>query len=281
MLVQWINGWLLSHSGLFNSIAFFGSWLILWLPIAIPIAHYLQWQPPHPLTGQQKLSLLIPLYLLVPLLLGVIPTRESRPLSDYGLRLDLQVFLSLVVGVSLGLLTLFIGYGLQIVWGGLQWQPSPRRGSWVKILVPIFGLSLWISGTEEAVFRGFLLTELEKEITREGAAIISSTLFALSHLIWDIQGGWRQLPGLGLMGGVLALARWVDGGNLGLAWGLHTGWIWGLMGLEATDVLKKKEISLMPWWVSGLDGQPLSGLMGILIMVITGLMLRLSAHQWG
>jgi len=268
-------------SGILNSLAFFTLWVMLWLPIAIPVARRLQWHPPHPLTPSQKLSLLMPLYLLVPLLLGATVWIEKRPIADYGLSFDLPIFISLMAGLALSLLTLFIAYGLQVVWGRLAWQPEAIASSFLPTVGSILALSLWISAIEETVFRGFLLTQLQGDMGGVWAAILSSLIFALSHLIWDFKGSLIQLPGLALMGLVLVLARWVDGGNLGLAWGLHGGWIWGLISLDTTQILRPNSDRPWPEWVTGIDGQPLSGLVGILILGITGLILGLISPPGG
>ncbi|MBP0009459.1 MULTISPECIES: CPBP family intramembrane glutamic endopeptidase [unclassified Roseofilum] len=265
-------------SGILKSFAFFALWVTLWLPIAIPIARHLKWHPPHPLDPQQKLSLLMPLYLLVPLLLGAIVWIEKQPISNYGLGLDRSVFVSLMAGLALSILTLFIAYGLQVVWGTLAWQPEAIAASFLPTLGSILALSLWIGVIEETVFRGFLLTELQGDMGLVWAAILSSLIFALSHLIWDFKGSLIQVPGLALMGLVLVLARWVDGGSLGLAWGLHGGWIWGLISLDTTQILKPKSDRSWPEWVTGINGEPLSGLVGILILGITGLILGLMGH---
>ncbi|MDJ1181037.1 CPBP family intramembrane metalloprotease [Roseofilum sp. BLCC_M91] len=285
MFSVFISRWLfhnsLPGSGVLNSLAFFVLWVVLWLPIAIPVALRLQWHPPHPLTPQQKLSLLMPLYLLVPLLLGAVVWIEKRPISDYGLSLDLPIFLSLMGGLALGLLTLFIAYGVQVAWGNLTWQPEGVNSSFpqiFQILGSILALSLWIGVIEESVFRGFLLTELQGDMGQIWAAILSSLIFALSHLIWDVKGSLIQLPGLALMGLILVMARWVDGGSLGLAWGLHGGWIWGLISLDTTQILRPNSHRPWPEWVTGIDGQPLSGLVGILILGITGLILGLMGN---
>ncbi|MDJ1176251.1 CPBP family intramembrane glutamic endopeptidase [Roseofilum capinflatum] len=284
MFSAFISSWLfhrLPSSGILNSLAFFVLWVVLWLPIAIPVARRLQWHPPHPLTPQQKLSLLMPLYLLVPLLLGAVVWIEKRPLSDYGLSLDRPIFLSLMAGLALSLLTLFIAYGVQVAWGNLTWKPEEVNSSFPQILGSILGLSLWISAIEESVFRGFLLTQLQGDMGQLWAAILSSLIFALSHLIWDVKGSLIQLPGLALMGLILVLARWVDGGSLGLAWGLHGGWIWGLISLDTTQILRPKSDRPWPEWVTGIDGQPLSGLVGILILAMTGLILGLISPPGG
>ena len=92
-------------------------------------------------------------------------------------------------------------------------------------------LGLWISTTEELIFRGFLQNELNQDYPVWVAGAIASLIFAVTHLLWERQETLPQLPGLWLMGMVLTLARWADGGSLWLACGLHAGWIWGLLGI--------------------------------------------------
>ena len=278
MFAQLTSGWLClldPSSGLVNATAFLAIWVMLWLPIAIPRAIALKWYPPHPLPPQEKLSLLAPLYLLVPLILWGMTRLENRPISDYGIGLEPDIFLSLVKGIVLSIFTLVVGYGLQILGGALQWQRPNLQSSLPVLILSTLALSLWISGTEEAVFRGVLLTELAGEFSLVGAAIASSLIFALCHLIWDVSGTWKQLPGLLAMGLILAAARGVDGGNLGLAWGLHGGWIWGLITLESIPILAIKPDSNIPEWITGLDGQPLSGFVGFAILALTGLLLQM------
>ena len=87
-----------------------------------------------------------------------------------------------------------------------------------SVLLPTLLIAFLISGIEEGVFRGFVLTQLRQDYTIELAAAISSLIFALLHLLWEQKETVPQLPGLWLMGMVLVLARWTDGGSLGLAW---------------------------------------------------------------
>jgi hypothetical protein len=73
------------------------------------------------------------------------------------------------------------------------------------------------------------------------------------------------------MGMVLVLARWVDGGDLGLAWGLHAGWVWAIATLDTTLLLPYTERGAT--WLRGIDNKPLAGLMGILFLLGTAAML--------
>jgi hypothetical protein len=63
-----------------------------------------------------------------------------------------------------------------------------------------------------------------------------------------------QLPGLWLMGMVLVLARYVDGGSLGLAWGLHAGWVWAIASLDSAQLITYTGTGSE--WVTGKNRKP-------------------------
>ncbi|MBD2579232.1 CPBP family intramembrane metalloprotease [Oscillatoria sp. FACHB-1406] len=250
--------------------AFFAAWLILWLPVAIPLAKTLKWNPSQPLTGQQKLPILASLYAIAPLILWGATRVLGSSFFDYGFKLQPELFISLSLGIIASILGLSIAFFGETLAGWVRWQSNNFKRL-LSLSVPILALGLWIGGTEELIFRGFLLTELERGSGIAIAAVLSSSIFALSHLLWDRQQTLPQLPGLFLMGLVLAVARWVDGGSLGLAWGLHAGWIWGLTILDSAELMSYSEES--PAWGVGIGKQPLAGLAGILCVLVTGVSL--------
>ena len=261
-----------TSTALWKAVAFFIAWAALWLPLAISIAILLKWQPPKPLATEQKLPLLAALYLVAPLILWGASWVDKVSFSDYGLDWELTILGSLCLGLGMGILGLTIVFISQWKLGWVKWQ----RENWQrlgKVLLPVLLLGLWIGVTEELVFRGFLQNELQQDYSIWVAAAIASIIFALLHLIWEQQNTLPQLPGLWLMGMVLVLARWVDGGSLGLAWGLHAGWIWGLTCLEEAELIAYT--GKIPIWVTGLAGNPLAGISGLVCLLITGLVLLL------
>ena len=268
------------NQGLMSSVAstalvkvatFFISWAVLWLPLAIPIATLLKWRPPKPLAAEQKLPLLAALYLIAPPILWGASWVEGTSFSDYGLDWKLKVLLSLGLGLGLGILSLIIVFSGQWLLGWVEWRLEnlQRLG---QLLLPILFLGLWIGVTEELIFRGFLLNTLRQDYSVWVAAAISSVIFALLHLIWEQQNTLPQLPGLWLMGMVLVLARWADGGSLGLAWGLHAGWIWGLTCLDSAELISYTGKGSV--WMTGLGKNPLAGIAGIICLLITGILLQ-------
>jgi hypothetical protein len=250
-----------------KAIAFLLIWFIMWLPIAFPLVRWIDWQPGQPLTAKQKLILLASFYPLAPLTIYLLTKFEGISLTDCGLRWQPSMFVSLVTGLVIGILGILILFFLEwalglVIW---QWQNGQRL---LAQFLPILIIGLGVSITEELVFRGFLLEELISDYTYWLAAIISSIIFALLHLVWEQKQTIPQLPGLWLMGMVLAGARLVDNGSLGLAWGLHSGWIFGLSCLESAELIAYTDKKIT--WITGINQQPLAGLAGIFCLSITG-----------
>jgi uncharacterized protein len=248
------------------AIAFLIAWALAWLPIAIPIAWKLDWNPAKPLTPALKLALLAPLYAIAPLIIWGVAKVKEVSFFEYGLTWQPQFILSTLIGLSLGVGGLLLVFAIEGWLGWLQWHREnlPQLRS---LLFPLLVLGLWIGITEELIFRGFLFDEFRRDYSLLVAAIISSLIFALLHLIWERQQTIPQLPGLWLMGMVLVGARLVDDGSLGLACGLHAGWIWGLSSLDSAKLLSYTGKGAA--WMTGIAGQPLAGIAGILCLLGT------------
>ncbi|MFO0053171.1 MAG: lysostaphin resistance A-like protein, partial [Dolichospermum sp.] len=135
----------------------------------------------------------------------------------------------------------------------------------------IFLVAWFVGGIEELVFRGFLLTKLEQNYSIWLAAIISSLVFAILHLVWEQKETIPQLPGLWLMGMILVLARLTDGNNLGIAWGLHAGWVWAIATIDTVGLITYTD--KISAWVTGKNKKPLAGLTGIISIWATGVVL--------
>ncbi|WP_448565028.1 CPBP family intramembrane glutamic endopeptidase [Trichothermofontia sp.] len=269
-----VNCWLSANAepgwtGTLRIGLFLGVWILGWLPIALPTAYLVRWRPPQPLQVSQKLALLASLYLMGPGLIWLIARCQGKTLADYGLRWDGALLPTIAIGLGMAMGGLVLLYLSQRPW--LVWPPPhpPSASSWEKLLNGLLPalIGLWIGGTEELIFRGFILTEWQQDFGLGVAAIATSLLFALGHLVWNPRTALPQLPGLWLMGMVLAVACWLTDGSLGLAWGLHAGWVWGLTSLDTAQVIHYKDTA--PPWLIGYDRQPLAGAIGLLLLLAT------------
>jgi uncharacterized protein len=267
---------------------FLGIWLGLWLPFAIPRSIHLKWRPGLPLFPEQRFPLLASLYLIAPIVIGITTAIEKSNFSNYGFAWKTATLTSMSRGFAVGVLGLILLFACQSILGWIDWTfperelgelPSSIPSRWMAFIVrstflwlPTLVLALWVAGTEEFVFRGVLQNLLQSDYPVWGAAAIASLIFALLHLIWEIQETLPQIPGLWLMGMILAWARMVDGGSIGLAWGLHAGWVWGMVSLDTAGIICYT--GKIPEWVSGISGKPLAGLLGIILLLITGVVIR-------
>ncbi|WP_377961721.1 CPBP family intramembrane glutamic endopeptidase [Almyronema epifaneia] len=240
------------------------------------MAIFLKWRPGQPIEPAQKIPLLASLYLLAPLVIWGASQLEASSFAAYGMVWRRSLVISLLLGLGLALVGLGLLVGVQQALGWTQLKrnltsevaaevnPPPAL---VQIALPLLGLALWIGWTEELVFRGFLVNQLHQGYGWVTTAAIASAIFALLHLVWEGRQNIPQLPGLWLMGMVLVLARWGDGGQLGLAWGLHAGWVWGIASLETAEIFVPTDKGKT--WLIGRVGQPLTGAMAMLLMLAT------------
>ena len=252
---------------------FFLAWTACWLPLAIGCTIAVKWRPWQPITTGQKLPLVASLYAIAPLILWQASKIAGKSFTDWGFTWNWQLLISIGGGFLIGAIGIGVLFAAQTTCGWVKWQLQLEKqsGQIASIVLSTLLLAFWISGTEELIFRGFTFTQLEQDFNLGWAAAISSLIFALLHLVWEQKETLPQLPGLWLMGMVLVLARWVDNGSLGLAWGLHAGWVWAIASLDTLQVIANTGNAAE--WVTGKYGKPLAGVVGILFLLATGIIL--------
>ena len=161
--------------------------------------------------------------------------------------------------------------------GWLQWQEKLSLSSNLLInLLPLLLVSFIIGSIEELIFRGVIVNFLAVDYGTWLVAIISSIIFALLHLIWEQKNTIPQLPGLWLMGLVLFYALIVDHGSLGLAIGLHSGWVLMLATVDSWEIFAYNDH--FPSWLGGKKDQPLGSIIGVMVLVLTTIVLWLMSQ---
>jgi uncharacterized protein len=251
------------------------AWIVSWLPLAIPLSYKINYKFPQVPTVNQKLILLFSLYPFALIIMALIIREEDLLWSSIGWQWHGKGWLFFLWGIILAIASLIVIFTLEVAIGLITWHWNNSR-KLLRLIIPVFCLGLGISLVEELIFRGFLINELVKDFPLWVSAIASSLIFALLHLIWERQQTIPQLPGLWLMGMVLVLARIVTGGNLGLAWGLHTGWIFGLTCIDSAELITYKQESNQ--WLIGIHQQPLAGIFGIAGLLLTGVVLLVISY---
>jgi membrane protease YdiL (CAAX protease family) len=258
--------------------AFFISWVGCWIPIAAISLVFLNWQPTKPLQPEQKLPLMVSLYLLAPLVLWGVISLSQRSFADYGLVVNISLLGGLSLGFFLGLFSLTLMFLIQFWLGWCDIEKSNLK-LLPSVLVPILLVGLLVGGVEELVFRGFLLTELERDYPVWLAATISSLIFAVLHLVWEQQETLPQLPGLWLMGMMLVMARIADKGSLGIAWGLHAALVWAIATIDTAQLITYT--GKVSEWFTGKYKKPLAGVAGITCVFGTALFLWWLSDNFG
>jgi membrane protease YdiL (CAAX protease family) len=258
-------------------VVFFVGWLGAWSLLAIPLSQKFGWRPFQPTPPEQKLTLLLPLYVLAPVAIAIANRILHQTWADQGLvwawRSVVEFGLGwgiAIAGLSVVLLVKRLsGLITLTVSDGNASQHSAWMGHWLPSLGLVV-LGIFIGGSEELIFRGWLQTQLALALSPWGAALIGSGLFALAHLIWDGSDGVWQQPGLWLLGMVLVVARWADGGAIAIAWGLHAGWVTGLAYIG--EFVRPSPVAAKPTWLTGRAAQPLTDVWDCSLLILTAVL---------
>ena len=247
----------------------------LWLPLALP----LYW-----LTRRGALpgGDLLPTALLYVVFLVVLPRwehqvrGETQPWTKVGFAGRRELAQGMAVGAGLGAMSLAVLAVVQVLLGWANLDPDGARGLGLLQVALVGALAATAVGwSEEVLFRGWLLRELEQGWSPPVALGATGLIFAIAHFIKPLDAILALLPqlaGLLLLGLVLGWARRivVAPGKTGLGHpvGLHAGLVWGYYLLEVGNLLRPT--GAVPAWVTGLDGNPLAGLLGLTLLAGLG-----------
>jgi uncharacterized protein len=192
--------------------------------------------------------------------------------ARYGLVFTRKNGLLLLKGITIGAgfaLALFVTQG----WlGWLTWQ-SPR--------LPLFQLALEGSATalgvglaEELFFRGWMLDELERDYTPIVVLIADASIFAILHFIKPIPvmlASLPQFPGLFLLATAVIIAKRQHQNLLGISIGLHAGLVWAYYIINVGKMVKYS--GRVSDWITGINGNPISGLLGLIFLGILAILM--------
>lgn len=236
--------------------------LLLWLPLAAPI----YWLVSDPnLVNILTLPLLYGEFLLLVRYWGEYIYSQPRLLQRYGLERSRRNVKELVTGLGVGIFTVLSLFLLEGWLGWLSWQRSamflPRLVLEGLLIALGFGLA------EELLFRGWLLDELQRDYRLRVALWVNALVFAVLHFIKPLPEIIRtlpQFPALILLGLILVWAKRYRSDRLGLPIGIHAGLIWGYYIINVGQLIIYS--GQVPEWVTGIDRNPLAGIMGLLFL---------------
>ncbi|WP_416676416.1 CPBP family intramembrane glutamic endopeptidase [Egbenema bharatensis] len=259
-------------------LVFLGLLGMCWLPLAAPIALLV---PDDNTVTIITMSLLFVAFLVFVPIWGRSVHGEARPLRRYGLVGSKQNGLELLAGLVLGTVSLLAMFGVQAGLGWLEWRSAAP--SLPGVILEGLLVSLGVGLAEELVFRGWILDELDRDYSPRTALWSNSLLFAALHFLKPIPEMIRtfpQFPGLVLLGLALVWARRSTvsaasasthktaqpptAGRLGLPIGLHAGLVWGYYIMQVGELIQYT--NRVPVWLTGIDGNPLAGAIGLLFL---------------
>jgi uncharacterized protein len=198
--------------------------------------------------------------------------------ARYGLVFTRQNGFLLLKGLALGAgfaLALFVTQG----WlGWLTWQ-SPRL-SIFQLALEGSATALGVGLAEELFFRGWMLDELERDYTPIAVLIADAIIFAMLHFIKPIPvmlACLPQFPGLFLLATAVIIAKRQHRNLLGISIGLHAGLVWAYYIINVGNMVKYT--GRVSDWITGINGNPISGLLGLIFLVVLAILMSNSAAK--
>ncbi len=244
--------------------------LLLWLPLAAPI----YWLG-RDLNSVSILTMLL-LYgefILLVRFWGKHVYREPQLLRHYGLERTWRNVRELLIGLGTGIITVLSLFGLEGWLGWLVWQQP--AGVLPQVILEGLIVALGLGFAEELLFRGWLLDELQRDYQPRVALWVDALIYAALHFIKPLAEILRTLPGfpaLLLLGLTFVWAKRSHRSRLGLPIGLHSGFVWGYYIINVGQVVEYS--GQVPDWITGVDHNPLAGVMGLLFLGLIAFWIR-------
>lgn len=249
---------------------FVGALLVLWLPFAIPM--YLLVRDSN-LVSILTMVLLYAQFIFLLHLWGKNVYDQPQIFRQYGGDITRSNALDLLNGLATGMVSILVVFGLQGLLGWLVWQQP--QVFLPRIILEGLIVSLGVGFAEELLFRGWLLDELERDYSLGVALWINAVTFAALHFIkpWEaIIQTLPQFPALVLLGLTQVWAKHWRRGRLGLPIGLHGGLVWGYYIINVGNLIEYT--GQVPDWVTGVNNNPLQGVMGVVFMGLLAVWMR-------
>ena len=244
--------------------------LFLWLPFAIPI--YLIFNSDPNLTTILTMGLLFIVFLLLQKFWGRYIYQQPNILQEYGLVRERKILLELFAGLAIGYFSGKLLYVVQAIFGWVIIQPPSSNT--LKLVIEGLISALGIGLAEELVFRGWVLTELQRDYSKNTALLVSSGIFAVAHFIKPIPEIIRTFvtfPALFILGLTLVWAKGRTQNRLGLSIGLHSGLVWIYYILNVGEQIEYT--GKVPDWVTGIDGNPIAGILGVIFLGLLAILM--------
>lgn len=247
---------------------------VIWSPFAIAGSKLLSYDPN--LMTIVTMGCLFVVFLGLQRIWGVYVYNQPKIFQQYGLYFNKPNLNTLLKGLAIGFC---VCWGLFITEALLGWLKFHASSEFiVKIVIEGLISALGIALAEELVFRGWVLFEVEQDFSKSSSLWVSSLLFAIAHFLKPIAEVIRTLvnfPALVLLGLLLVWAKRGNHDRLAIAIGIHAGLIWGYYILNVGKLIEYT--NLVPAWVTGIDGNPIAGVLGLFFLSLLAFMMRKKA----
>jgi len=247
--------------------------LLLWLPLAAPIY---AWGGEPNLVSILTMVLLYGEFIWLVRVWGDRVYNQPRILQSYGLVNTKRNGQELLIGLGIGLIAVLSLFSLEGWFGWLIWQ---QNVSLPKVILEGLVSATAVGFAEELLFRGWLLDELQRDYRPNAVLWATTLIFASLHFIKPLPDMLRtapQFPGLILLGLTLVWAKRGSKNRLGLSIGIHAGLIWGYYIINVGQLIKYSE--QVPDWITGVNQNPLAGVVGIVFLSGIALAMRKRSH---
>lgn len=198
---------------------------------------------------------------------------HTHGLGHYGLTWTYNNRLELAKGLGIGFFFVLLLFSVEAMFGWVTFKtPSTSLG---RIVIEGLLVSLGIGFAEELFFRGWILDELEKDYPIKWAILGNALFFSSFHFLKPLAEIIRtlpQFPALVLLGLILCWVKHLNRGRLGMSIGLHGGLVWGYYVIQVGQSIAYTD-TISPWF-TGVDRNPLAGIMGILFLGILAFWIR-------
>jgi membrane protease YdiL (CAAX protease family) len=248
---------------------------VAWLPFFIPLHFLLSYD-----TNLRAIATMSILYLEFLFLLrwwGREIWRTPSAFQHYGLIGNRKNGTELINSLAVGLWMILALFALMVMCGWAIFQPSTNL---IKVIFEGLLMSIAVGFAEELLFRGWFLDELERDYSSLASLWINALIFAAVHFIKPLTEMIRtfpQFPGLVLLGLVLVGSKRKFGNRLGSAIGLHAGLVWGYYIINVGNLVEYSD-RVSPW-ITGVDRNPLAGLMGLFFLSILAVIIRIVPNK--
>jgi uncharacterized protein len=243
---------------------------VIWLPAAAPI--YLFVRDANLVTILTMGLLAIEFFIFLPRWSKLVHS-SPRVYEHVGLEFSRHNGVELSRGLAIGLISIQVLFIVQGLFGWLEWRQA-KEGV-LRFIIEAIPTAFGTAIAEELFFRGFLYDELERDYKPNVVLWAVAIIFPVSHFIKPIPEIIRTSPqfiGLLLLALVCIWAKRSCNGRLGLAIGIHAGLIWGWYVINVGKLITYT--GAVPVWVTGVNDNPLAGVMGLSFLVVLALWMR-------